>query len=43
MLQFVCDVKDTGKDEYLRQFIRIELDWIPFFRACDLLVLAKRK
>jgi len=29
VLQFVCDViKDTGKEEYLRPFIRIGLDWI---------------
>ena len=29
MLQFVCDViKDTGKEEYLRPFIRIGFDWI---------------
>ena len=31
MLQFVCEcdvVKDTGKEEYLRPFIHIELDWI---------------
>ena len=28
MLQFVCNVvKDTGKEEYLRPFIRIGLDW----------------
>jgi len=28
MLQFVCDVvKDTGKEEYLRPFIRTGLDW----------------
>jgi len=31
-LQFVCDVvKDTGKEEYLRQFIHIGLDWKQFF------------
>ena len=36
MLQFVsceCDVvKDTGKEEYLRSFIHVGLDWIapPF-------------
>jgi len=30
MLHFVCDVvKDTGKEEYLRPFIRIGLDF-PF-------------
>jgi len=32
VLQFVyeCDVvKDTGKEEYLRPFIHIGLDWIP--------------
>jgi len=29
VLQFVCDVvKDTGKEEYLRPFIYIGLDWI---------------
>jgi len=29
VLQFVCDVvKDTDKEEYLRPFIRIGLDWI---------------
>ena len=31
MLQFVCEcdvVKDTGKEEYLRPFIHIGLDWI---------------
>jgi len=29
VLQFVCDVvKDTGKEEYLRPFIHIGLDWI---------------
>ena len=29
MLQFVCDaVKDMGKEEYLRLFIHIGLDWI---------------
>jgi len=27
VLQFVSDVKDTGKEEYLRPFIHIELDW----------------
>jgi len=28
VLQFVCDVvKDTGKEEYLRPFIYIGLDW----------------
>jgi len=28
-LQFVCDVvKHTGKEEYLRPFIRIGLDWL---------------
>jgi len=33
VLQFVCDVlRDTGKDEYLRPFIRIGLDWI---QRCD--------
>ena len=27
MLQFVCDVvKDTGKEEYVRLFVRIGLD-----------------
>ena len=33
MLQFVCEcdvVKDTGKEEYLRPFIHIGLDWIGF-------------
>ena len=33
MLQFVCEcdvVKDTGKEEYLRPFIHIGLDWIAF-------------
>ena len=29
MLQFVCDVvKDAGKEEYQRPFIRIGLDWV---------------
>jgi len=31
VLQFVCEcdgVKDTGKEEYLRPFIHIGLDWI---------------
>jgi len=29
VLQFVCDViKDTGKEEYLRPFIRIGFDWM---------------
>jgi len=29
VLQFVCDVvKDTGKEEYLRPFVRIGLDRI---------------
>ena len=29
MLQIVCDfIKNTGKEEYLRPFIRIGLDWI---------------
>ena len=34
MLQFVCEcdvVKDTGKEEYLRPFIHVELDyWFVF-------------
>ena len=36
MLQFVCEcdvVKDTGKEEYLRPFIHIGLDWIGFLKA----------
>jgi len=31
VLQFLCEcdvVKDTGKEEYLRPFIHIGLDWI---------------
>jgi len=33
VLQFVRDVvKDTGKEEYLRPFIRIRLDWIGWNR-----------
>jgi len=29
VLHFVCDViKDTGKKEYMRPFVRIGLDWI---------------
>jgi len=34
VLQFVCEcdvVKDTGKEEYLRPFIHIGLDWISFW------------
>ena len=34
MLQFVCEcdvVKDTGKEEYLRPFIHIGLDWISAY------------
>jgi len=32
VLQFVCNViKDTGKEEYLRPFIRIGLDWIVVY------------
>jgi len=31
VLQFLCDVvKDTGREEYLRPFIRVVLDWINF-------------
>ena len=35
MLQFVCEcdvVKDTGKEEYMRPFIHIGLDWISMYR-----------
>jgi len=33
MLQFVCEVvKDTGKAEYMRPFVRIGLDWTFVYR-----------
>ena len=38
MLQFVCEcdvVKDTGKEEYLRPFIHIGLDWVVQYKATD--------
>jgi len=33
VLQFVCEcdvVNDTGKEEYLRPFIHVVLDWIGY-------------
>ena len=43
MLQFVCEcdvVKDTGKEEYLRPFIHIGLDWFITEIRHTLLALA---
>jgi len=39
VLQFVCEcdvVKDTGKEEYLRPIIHIELDWIDSMEIIEI-------
>jgi len=44
VLQFVCEcdaVKDTGKEEYLRPFVHIGLDWMCITRQLKYLTVER--